>query len=46
MRRNIIATIAMAIATTASAQTAQFSNFRYTGNDSRFSESIDRTHQY
>ncbi len=46
MKRNLIATIALAVAATASAQTAQFSDFRYTGNDSRFSASIDRTHQY
>ena len=30
----------------ASAQTAQFDNFKYTGNDARFNVAIDKTHQY
>lgn len=30
----------------ASAQTAQFENFKYTGNDARFNVAIDKTHQY
>ncbi len=46
MKKIAILTLAAAMATTVLAQTAQFDYFKYSGNDARFSTTIDKTHQY
>ncbi len=46
MKKIAILTLAAAMATTVLAQTAQFDYFKYSGNDARFSATIDKTHQY
>ncbi len=46
MKKIAILTLAAAMATTVLAQTAQFGYFKYSGNDARFSTTIDKTHQY
>ncbi len=46
MKKIAILTLAAAMATTVQAQTAQFDYFKYSGNDARFSATIDKTHQY
>lgn len=46
MKRKAILAATLAIAMTATAQTARFGYFKYTGNDERFYKQIDPTRQY
>ncbi len=46
MKKMTILAVALATAMFSAAQTAHFGYFKYTGNDSRFNQSIDKTRQY
>jgi alpha-N-arabinofuranosidase len=46
MKKSILTTLCLASLLSASAQDANFSYFKYTGNDSRFNKTIDAKNQY
>ena len=46
MKKLATLSLSLMLAAAAQAQTAQFSYFKYAGNDARFNVSIDKTHQY
>lgn len=46
MKKLATLSLSLMLAAAAQAQTAQFSYFKYAGNDACFNVSIDKTHQY